>query len=161
MLIVRQTQLVALGRVSEEQAIDELCHHLNTYYPQLTASLSSAQQRTLVQSVMQLAASYKLRSQRDICRFLNLAATYGSSFNSDPQLGWMLACLVDHGVDRPSDRLDLLIRQCQHRNAMAELSDQQRALFDRTAQQAYAARELEYAEAWLSRELHLPPPIVA
>ncbi len=158
-LVVRQAQLVALGRPAAEAALEGLRMHATTHFPQVMAPLSLAQQQVLVLDVQRLAASYDLHGQRDVCRFLNLALTYDWPFDGDPDRGWIHAWLVDPSVVHPSARLDLLVRQCLHQDAVKEQDEQQENAFALAAQWAPSAAVLREAELWLAQELNISSPV--
>ena len=120
MLIIRDTQKYLLGQQSLATFIEAMCLHLRTYFPASTALLTQAALSDKVRACSNRAGHYQLNSQRDVCRYLNLAAEYGWEFDRDPNLSWMLPYLNDKSVTDPSKRLELLVKQCLHRQAIAE-----------------------------------------
>jgi hypothetical protein len=124
MLTIRTTQLHRLGQAARDAFIDTMLAHVHTHFPEL----ASDQLRSRLNALIERAAVYQLTSQQQVCRFINLAATYGWEFDSDPELLWMRSILTDSSPAQPGERLDRLVQTCLHRQGLAI---QNRALHER------------------------------
>lgn len=115
MLMMRQPQMDAFVQAERARYIAAMGIHLRTWFPDPAWRMTVAELHSAINSCLQRAAGYSLHSQRDGCRYLNLAAEYGWHFDADPRLQWMHAYLCDETVSSPADRLDLLVKQCRFR----------------------------------------------
>jgi hypothetical protein len=120
MLIIRNTQFRALSQQPREQFIEEMLGHLYSYFPAAAWLLTPEELRGQVNALIARAAAYQLTSRQQVCRFINLAATYGWQFDSDPDLLWMRDILTDTSLSQPSERLDRLVQTCLHRQHIEE-----------------------------------------
>jgi hypothetical protein len=115
MLTIRNTQLQRLGQSQRAQFVDAMLVHLYNYFPGVAWLLTPAELRAKVHVTIDRAALYQLTSQQQVCRFINLAATYGWEFDRDPELSWMRSTLIESSLSKAGERLDRLIQICLHR----------------------------------------------
>lgn len=130
MLTLRARQMQALGEAAHELFIAAMCTHARTYFPATAWLLTDAELDDQVRACIGRAMTYGLRSQRDTCRFLNLAAQCGWEFDTDPALRWMRRCLDDESVSNPSNRLQLLVRRCLQEQAVLVRNERLRREFN-------------------------------
>lgn len=126
MRTIRTAQMQALGQRPRDLFIVAMCTHLRTYFPAQAWLLTGAELKDRISACLSRAERYQLRSQRDACRYLSLAAQYGWQFDSDRDLSWMREHLTDCRISSPSDRLDRLVKQCIHRQAVRAANQQLR-----------------------------------
>lgn len=115
MLLIRDAQRLALAQVPRELFIRNMLSHLYTFFPAQAWLLTRDELRDQVSELVDRAASYQLTSRQQVCRFINLAATYGWAFDTDPELSWMRDILTNTTLALPGDRLDRLVKSCLHR----------------------------------------------
>lgn len=115
MLIIRNAQLRALARPAREHFIEEMLSHLYLHFPTQAWQLTRTELHDRVDELIDRAAGHQLTSRQQVCRFINLAASYGWTFDSDPELPWMRNILTDSGLTQPEERLDRLVNTCLHR----------------------------------------------
>ncbi len=120
MLCIRQTQLQAFALPSRDAFIKEMVIHLRTFFPATAWLLTIDELRDHIGSCINRAGRYQLNSRRQVCRFINLAASYGWNFDSDPQLSWMREILLDTSLAAPGERLDQLMQNCLRRQEIEE-----------------------------------------
>lgn len=120
MLKISQAQLDALSQQAREQFITNMVNHLRTYFPAMAWLLTTDELRSEVTTCIERAAHYQLSTQQQVCRFLNVAATYGWEFDRDPDLFWMQKILTDKTLMQPGERLDHLVQTCLHRQGIEE-----------------------------------------
>ena len=114
MLIIRNVQLDALSTLTRDQFIVDMAGHLCEHFPSVTCELTADELRRQVRRLIARAAGYGLVSRQQVCRYMNLAATYGWEFDRDQELRWMRDILTDSSVSQAADRLNLLIQTCVH-----------------------------------------------
>lgn len=120
MLTIRNSQLQILAHRPLEQFINDMQGHLYSYFPSVAWLLTPDERRQQVNTLIERAAVYQLTSQQQVCRFINLAATYGWEFDRDPNLHWMRSILTDISLAQPTERLDRLVQTCLHRQSIEE-----------------------------------------
>lgn len=120
MLTIRNTQLQALAKKPREQFVREMQNHLYEHFPTEAWRLTPEELYEQTNTLVNRAGIYGLLSRQQVCRFINLAAHYGWEFDSDPELRWMHAILIDPALDEPGQRLDRLVETCLHRQAVEE-----------------------------------------
>lgn len=126
MLIIRHAQLQVMAQPSRKQFTEEMLSHLYLYFPTQAWLLTREELRIQVSGLIDRAAHYQLTSRQQVCRFINLAATYGWAFDSDPDLLWMHTILTDTGLAHPGERLDRLVKSCVHRQGVEQRNLAQR-----------------------------------
>lgn len=77
----------------------ELVVHCRTYAPELSRIAGEAAMRQLVASWTARASAHGLTLRGPTRLFAELALTFGSSFDTDPQLAWAAQFLADHDSD--------------------------------------------------------------
>lgn len=175
MIVIRQQQREILQAASQGYLIEIMVGHVQWHFPIIGAGLHADSLRGHLRATLRHAQDLGLCAPRDLCRFLNLACTYGWDFASGDMAATVHAYLRDAAVSSPSDRLDLLIRHCQHRQALLVLNDARRSEFGIGDDQSSAARptpvrppipdepspdevaeDLPGAAAWLAQQLCMP-----
>jgi hypothetical protein len=118
-LTIRPTQVVALASTVRDRFVRQMCSHLQTHFPGPVACQTPAELEHTIRRCLAAAEGYGLVSERDACRYLNLAAHYGWNFDRDPDLVWMRQRLRDATSGPPSERLESLVAECVRRQAVA------------------------------------------
>lgn len=85
MLVIRQSQMDALGEPRRESFARRTGDHLRANFPECAAMPVEAL-RAFVDHGVARAASYGIEVERDVCKFLNLMAVFGRNF--DVELPW-------------------------------------------------------------------------
>lgn len=143
MLVIRRPQLQRLGYLSREQFVDEMTGHVYRYFPDLAWSLTLDELRNCLGTTIRRADAYGFTSRQQLCRFINLAATYGWEFDTDADLEWMRTILTDGALTNPSERLNRLIDVCMHRQRIEEHNQQLRQQLGLAHSAAASAPALE------------------
>jgi hypothetical protein len=134
MIVIRQAQIDALGANRRREFVDAMCARLRLHFHEHLVATSEAVLRHEVHAAMLRAQYHGLASERDVCRFLNLAVYYGWDFDQRPEHDWMRRYLVDAEAGSPSQRLHRLVRAClaridyerQWQDAAAPAQEQER-----------------------------------
>lgn len=85
MLVIRQSQMHALGKARRELFVRRACDHLRASFPEC-AAMPADELQAFVDHGMARAAAYGIEVERDVCKFLNLMAVFGRDF--DVELPW-------------------------------------------------------------------------
>jgi hypothetical protein len=83
MLVVRTAQLEALGASVQQHFEERLMAHLERFFPQPCVILGEFGLRQLCQEGIARARAYGLRSERDLCKYLNLMFVFGCDFDHE------------------------------------------------------------------------------
>jgi hypothetical protein len=83
MLILRTAQLEALGASAQRCFEERLIAHLEKFFPQPCAVLGEAGLRQLCREGIARARIHGLRSERDLCKYLNLMLVSGRDFDRE------------------------------------------------------------------------------
>jgi hypothetical protein len=120
MLRIRQAQHQVLSEHAQNQFIESMVDHLRHCFPAVAWALTAEELRQHLHDCIAHAAGYGITSQRQVCRFVNLAACYGWRFDRDPELFWMRKILTDTSLALPGERLDHLVQSCLQRERIAQ-----------------------------------------
>jgi hypothetical protein len=100
---IRHEQLDAIDDALRAELVDELVAHLRRYFAEAMAPFDDDAARDHVRAMLRRARGHGLGSAADLRRFLNLAASFGWSFDQDQ--AWIGEYLHDEAVPTPSERL--------------------------------------------------------
>ena len=128
-LRIRTDQIATLASSRAATFRQSMLRHIRTHFPAATASFDDHQLEALVSTTIARARRYDLVSEADVCRFLNLAATFGWEFDGDTECAWMQAMLTDPEISAPGDRLRLLVDESVRRLRVHEHNARLRAAF--------------------------------
>lgn len=120
MLVISGDQMAVFANARRTQFVVLMCDRLREQFP---TDLWGVEQNTLhsnIAAALLSANRYGLHSERDCCRYLNLAVLYGWEFDRLDGNAWMRSCLTDMQISTPSQRLNRLVDQCLHRSEVAE-----------------------------------------
>jgi hypothetical protein len=117
MLVLRSVQLRQMEELSRRSFERRLARHLEESFPEECARLGDDEVRRMCSQGVDRAQSHGFRSERDICKFLNLIVVFGFEF--DRELPWAVEILA---VDDPSpERMERLYAAALE---AAEIADQ-------------------------------------
>jgi hypothetical protein len=107
MITVNSGQLNAMRTAGRRHFEARMTVHLNTYFPEQCDALGDVGVLDAVSHGIERASTYGLRSQRDVCKYIDLMFTLGRDFDVDPRLPWVRAVLNDprQSTIRKIDRL--------------------------------------------------------
>jgi hypothetical protein len=83
MLVIRRPQVDILAIPHEQRLRDRLQHHLREQFPDQCTRLEGSLE-DVVEAELVKARGYGLRSERDLCKYLNLVIVFGTEFDQTP-----------------------------------------------------------------------------
>jgi hypothetical protein len=95
MLVIRQEQMAALGASLRGRFEAEMAVHLATFFPEPCASMTRDKLASFIRRTADKALGYGIDRERDVCKFLDVAAEFGQDFDHDPKLPWARDVLTD------------------------------------------------------------------
>ena len=115
MLTIRKEQLAAFRPLGEKTFEDRVIAHLKKVFPEQSESLGEPKLRESIQYGKQRAASYKIISERDVCKYIDLMIVYGRDFDKDPNHPWAQSILQNQAIKDPSIKINRLFHsaKCQ------------------------------------------------
>jgi hypothetical protein len=116
MLRIRKEQLRVLDLDKRKRFIAKMLQHVQEFFPTQCALLGENQLREWVEHGINSAASYRIASERDVCKYIDVMIVFGKDFDQDPRLPWAAKILkVQH--TKPTERTRLLFETAkQHRH---------------------------------------------
>ncbi len=111
---LRSAQLQAIRTARQQDFEDRMLDHLNQFFPRQCQTSGEPKIRALIREGIARAGKYSFRSEREICRFVDLMIVFGSRFDQDAS--WAEAIFSRPGPDQ----LDQLLSAAQaHLTAIA------------------------------------------
>ena len=117
MLTIRKEQLAAFGPLGQKAFEQRMLVHIKKIFPEQFKSLGEPKLRETIQYGTQHAAAYKIASERDVCKYIDLMLIYGCDFDKDPNLPWAQTVLQNQNIRNPSSKIDRLYKAAKkHEN---------------------------------------------
>jgi hypothetical protein len=110
MLTIRKEQLAVFGPLGKKAFEDRMLTHLKKVFPEQSESLGEPKLRESIQYGTQRAAAYRILSERDVCKYIDLMILYGRDFDKDPNLPWAQSILQNHAIRNPSSKIERLYK---------------------------------------------------
>ena|SRR5258707_8062168 len=88
MLTVRKEQMDVLDRDKRKRFVNLMVEHLEKFFPKRCATLGDKQVREWIEQGIDRAASYRIVSERDVCKYLDVMFVFGKNFDHDSQFPW-------------------------------------------------------------------------
>jgi hypothetical protein len=117
MLTIRKEQLAVFGPLGKKAFEDRAIAHLKKVFPEQSESLGEPKLRETIQYGTQRAAAYRIISERDVCKYIDLMIVYGRDFDKDPNLPWALSILHNSTFRDPSVKIDRLYKAAKRHTA--------------------------------------------
>jgi hypothetical protein len=111
---IRHEQRIAFKKAAMESFMLRLMAHVNEFFPEECKELSPPGVRATLEHCIERAASYQIISERDICRYIDVAFAFGRDFDVDPDIPWARRilrrkdCTPELKVSYLLDEVDLL-----------------------------------------------------
>lgn len=107
-LTIRTQQLDVLNRVTQEQFKKRLYAWVKTHWSEVCLSLPSEELRGVLSDGVERALKYRITSERDLTRFVNVMFALGFQFDTDKRYPWAREVLSMPGVPMAT-RMDQLV----------------------------------------------------
>ena len=118
MLQIRDKQMAAFERAARQRFEERLVERARKNFPRFVEIVGDKAVGSAVHKGYSRAETHELRSEREICLFVDVAIMLGSGFDTDPQLPWAAAILADEKLSSPLARAETL-----HERAMGYLDE--------------------------------------
>lgn len=113
MLTIRKEQLAVFGPVGKKIFEDKVLAHLKKVFPEKYEALGEPKLRETIQYGTQRATSYRITSERDVCKYIDLMILYGRDFDKDPAHTWAQSILQNQAIRNPTAKIERLYKAAQ------------------------------------------------
>ena len=113
MLTIRKEQLAVFGPLGKKAFEERIIVHLKKIFPEQSEALGEPKLRETIQYGTQRAAAYRIISERDVCKYIDLMILYGRDFDKDPKLPWAQSVLQNQAIRNPSSKIERLYKAAQ------------------------------------------------
>jgi hypothetical protein len=110
MLTIRKEQLAVFGPLGKKAFEDRVLAHLKKVFPEQSESLGEPKLRETIQYGTQRAAAYRITSERDVCKYIDLMVVCGRDFDKDPAHPWAQSILQNESIRNPSSKIERLYK---------------------------------------------------
>ena len=88
MLKIRAEQLAAYSQAEVDRFTEWMMTHLKRFFPRECKALGDDRLKETIQFGIRRAASYGIRTKRDVCKYIDLVIVLGRDFDKDEKLPW-------------------------------------------------------------------------
>jgi hypothetical protein len=110
MLTLRKEQIAVFGPLGKKAFEDRMFAHLKKVFPEQSELLGEPKLRETIQYGTQRAAAYRITSERDVCKYIDLMILYGRDFDKDPTLPWAQSVLQNQAIRNPTSKVERLYK---------------------------------------------------
>jgi hypothetical protein len=110
MLTIRKEQMAVFGPLGKKAFEDRMIVHLKKVFPEKFEALGEPKLRETIQYGTQRAAAYKIISERDVCKYIDLMIFFGRDFDKDANLSWAQSILQNRAIRNPSSKIERLYK---------------------------------------------------
>ena len=110
MLSIRKEQMVVFREPAVNDFVKRVMVHLNKCFPAKCEAMGEAKVRAMVKYGSQRAVSYRVSSERDVCKYIDLMLVFGQDFDQDPKLPWASSILNNQAIINPTTKVARLYK---------------------------------------------------
>ena len=120
MLRLRQQHVDAFSEVTARSFEDRMVRHLNKFFAERCEALGEGGVRDAIRHGIRRAADYDIRTERNVCKYIDLMFAFGRDYDTDAELPWAGLILNDPAIQGPTERIDRLYdRAIEHARRLA------------------------------------------
>jgi hypothetical protein len=108
-LTIRKEQIDALGMEKCRDFEERLIQHVTRFFSGSPFLREAGARREFIRLGCQRAAGYGFRSEREVCKYINLMCVLGPDFDTDRGNTWAAEILTRSGLDSKA-RIQRLVR---------------------------------------------------
>jgi len=120
MLTIRKEQLAVFGLLGQKTFEDRVVIHIKKVFPEQAEAFGEPKLRETIQYGTQRAAAYRIVSERDVCKYIDLMILYGLDFDKDPKHPWAQSVLQNQALRNPSTKVDRLFKAAKKSENQAQ-----------------------------------------
>ena len=81
--------MAVFAEVETKKFVDRMVIHLKKFFPKQCEAMGESQLRETIRHGIKQAASYNIKAQRDVSRYVDLMIVLGHDFDRDKRLPWV------------------------------------------------------------------------
>jgi len=112
-MVIRKKQMDTFESDARKRFTDFMQSHLAEHFPEHSKALGPEGVRKAIEAGIERAGKYEIKSERDVCKFIDLQFAFGESFDSDGKYPWAAAVLNDPEIHDPTRRIETLVERAQ------------------------------------------------
>jgi len=85
---IRPEQFAVFAQADLQRYEDWVLAHVRHFFPEQANRAGAENLRETTRHAIQRAATYEIRSKRDVCKYADLAVILGRDFDTDSRLPW-------------------------------------------------------------------------
>jgi hypothetical protein len=121
MFTIRKEQLRVLDLDRRRGFIAKMLAHVQEFFPRQCESLGEKQLHEWIEHGINRSSTYRIASERDVCKYVDLMMVFGKAFDQDSQLPWASEILkVAH--TKPAEKMRLLFEAAKKNEPATEPS---------------------------------------
>lgn len=111
MLAIRPEQMQVFTEAAVKRFEDLMVVHLNKFFPERSKAAGETNVREFIRYGVKRAAAHNITAKRDVSRYIDLMATFGSDFDTDEKLPWAREILAT--TNSSEVRMSVLLKTAQ------------------------------------------------
>jgi hypothetical protein len=120
MLTIRKEQLAVFGPLGKNAFEVRMIAHLKKVFPDKSEVLGEPKLRETIQYGTQRAAAYRITSERDVCKYIDLMLLYGRDFDKDSNHPWAQSVLQNQAIRNPTSKIERLYKAAKKQENQAK-----------------------------------------
>jgi hypothetical protein len=120
MLTIRKEQMAVFGPLGKKVFEDRMLAHLKKVFPEQSEAQGEPKLRETIQYGTQRAAAYRIISERDVCKYIDLMVLYGRDFDKDPNNPWAQSILQNQAIRNPTSKIERLYKAAKKQENKAQ-----------------------------------------
>ena len=113
MFQMRKAHMQAFAETSRKSFEDRMVAHLQKHFPEHCEQLGEPAVRETIQYGIDRAATYGIKAERDVCKYIDLMCAFGPDFDENDRYHWAHGILTASKPVEPHARMECLFEQGQ------------------------------------------------
>jgi hypothetical protein len=110
MLTIRKEQMAVFREPAISDYVKRTIVHLKECFSEKCDALGEQELGKIVRHGIQRSASYRITTEGDVRRYIDLMLRFGPDFDQDPELPWASSILNNKALINPSTKVDRLYK---------------------------------------------------
>jgi hypothetical protein len=116
-MVIRKEQMSALAGNAAADFENRMVVHLKKCFPAECEKLQEQRVRETIRYGMDRAAQYGVKTERDVCKYIDVMMVFGRDFDQRADLPWAAQILNDMVLKTPTARIERLVEVAKERLA--------------------------------------------
>jgi hypothetical protein len=109
MLTIRDEQFEILRQLGFKEFEDKMLAHIQEYFPEEYESMGEKVARDFIKLGIKKAETYQIKTQRSVCKFIDIMITAGEDFDEADRYRWAREIL--DGSDNAEVKVDSIVQK--------------------------------------------------